>query len=478
MVQRRSTASAAVLCSALLALAALGGGCGLLTERSYPMDTATVARITRPGTAAMNTRHWLDHASAELMPLLPAGDRKALLTEQLSGVGAKPVDPYRFFGRNPAFQSSIIVNFNGIQATSRASAGELTEQTRDAAWPGFEDIWIPINDRLSLSGRLGLCRNADGTVRDTDCLIILPGLWGSNATIRTRDIAAGLRALGHHVMALEFRGYGRTWRQYPDIDYGWGVMDSYDLMAVDDWLTSRPHITATGLIGYCYGANHALLAAWSDARGNRPHAGVTPELEACLPRLPQRRRFTAGIMAISPVLEFEKFLNELDQPRPLLLYPTLHVLQSQVKEQQELHHFEHPDGQLRRLIVNIGFEFPGYFPAGLRFLRLIPYDGQPACDKLAEVRVPLLIVHASNDPLCDPATIRTLLDGVSNPNVAAVMVDGGGHVGFTVYEARWFYSLVVNFFDPTVGAAAVQTPAGSPAIAGQPQPQAAEESNH
>ena len=54
--------------------------------------------------------------------------------------------------------------------------------------------------------------------------------------------------------------------------------------------------------------------------------------------------------------------------------------------------------------------------------------------------------------------LADLIAVTPNPNVAGVILDGGGHIGFIPYNRAYTYSLIVNFFDPTVGAAAMQAP--------------------
>ena len=41
-----------------------------------------------------------------------------------------------------------------------------------------------------------------------------------------------------------------------------------------------------------------------------------------------------------------------------------------------------------------------------------------------------------------------------NPNVGALLTEGGGHVGFASYARDWFYSVILSFFDPVRGAEA------------------------
>jgi dienelactone hydrolase len=112
---------------------------------------------------------------------------------------------------------------------------------------------------------LGFAR-VDGEIREADCIVILPGLFGDNGVLRTRDLALAFRDQGFHVLALELRACGQTERRYPNAFTCWGVRESADLLDVAEWLEDKPHVRRTGLVGFCWGANIALLTAWADSR--------------------------------------------------------------------------------------------------------------------------------------------------------------------------------------------------------------------
>jgi len=65
----------------------------------------------------------------------------------------------------------------------------------------------------------------------------------------------------------------------------------------------------------------------------------------------------------------------------------------------------------------------------------MPYRGQPAGDKLESARVPVLIVHSVNDPLQTAQEVVDLLVDTENPQVAGIVLPGGGHIGFQAYAA-------------------------------------------
>lgn len=446
-----------VFALALLALTPAIAGC--FSERSFVMRPEDYVRVPAADPSAVpagDTRAWLAHAHETLRRTLPPEDEPALTTEKLVDAAGNPVDVYAHFGRRPAHSNSIFLNFFGLMDTAQASGAEAAIEKPAPPWPGFEDVWVPIDARLQLSGRLGLARGADGEPRVTDCIVVLPGLLGDLAVKRSRDLARALVDAGHHVLALELRGFGQTERRFPDVYYTFGVLETGDLLAVDEWLQQRPYVRGTGLIGFCWGANHVLLAAWEDGRADdRP--SVAPELRTRLRPRDGRRHFTSGVLAFSPTLDFEPIVEVLRQEWPAADEPVLCTLQDGVRDRMRRKRHPEISGDLGRLIefefARSELNYPHAVRDGYDFLRFLPYHGLPAGDKLESARVPVLIVHGSNDPLASPQAVADLIAATQNREVAGIVLDGGGHVGFAPYDRSFFYSLVLNFFDPHTGAA-------------------------
>ena len=69
--------------------------------------------------------------------------------------------------------------------------------------------------------------------------------------------------------------------------------------------------------------------------------------------------------------------------------------------------------------------------------------------------VPVLIVQAANDPLISAQDQADFTARTSNPNVAALILPGGGHIGFAAYCRAYYFSLIFNFFDAQSGPRAV-----------------------
>ncbi len=244
----------------------------------------------------------------------------------------------------------------------------------------------------------------------------------------------------------------------PDLPFTMGVLETHDMLLVSDWLQEKPFVRRTGLIGFCWGANIALLTAWQDDGGpNDPD--VSPRIAAQFKPIKPRHRYTAGIIAISPALRFEKLLHDLDTPRWFVFNPCLATIQKRIRHWLEQKGLEEPVGSVKQLIefeyARSELDYPGASDEGLRFLHLVPNTGKPGASKLEHVRMPVLIIHASNDPLAMAQDVADTITCVRNRAVAALILDDGGHVGFAPFAGKYYYSLVTSFFDPRIGAAAL-----------------------
>ncbi len=426
---------------------------GCFAQRAFPASLDRIRPI-RPA-AATNVRQWLAETQPQLAPLLPEQHPAPLLTGDLLDDAGRPVDVFAHFGRNPDTLHTVLGNLTGLSHTAQATGSDTSEGITPAPWPGFEDVWIPINAELEYAARLGLARE-NGQPRRANCVVILPGILGDLAVWRTRDLSIALREAGFHVLAVELRGMGSTNRRYPDVHSMFGALEADDLIAVALWAQSKPYVRQTGLIGFCWGANEALTTAWHIGR-HEDDPDLMPGLRPLMRPRPAEPVFAAGMLAFSPVLRFEEVVAACATPASVLGNPVINSLQGTVRGRMQQKQHREINGDLGKCIL---FEFerhpdyyPGMVPDALRFLRLLPYEDRPCGPKLNVAPMPVLIVQGANDPLTSAQNVADLIERTRNPNVAALILPGGGHVGFAPYARDYFYSLVVGFFDPRTGPA-------------------------
>jgi predicted alpha/beta-fold hydrolase len=448
-----------------LLIVALTSGC--FSERSFPLRSHDLVRVAdeNPGPSAnlaaspapQSTRAWLREVHARLQPLLPRQDRPTLLTERMTDPAGRPIDVYRFFDRDIDKMQGLFSNWWALQHTAQSIEKGYAIENAPALWPGFQSVWIPVAPGVELHGFLGFAER-NGRPIEADCIVILPGLYGDNGAKRNRDVSCALRDSGFHVLSLELRGHGQVEAKYPQHYYHYGVLETQDLMNVSEWLQNNfPHVRETGLIGFCWGANQALLCAWYDGRSENDPS-ISPALARYLGPPSPRVHFAAGVMAFSPVLRWEEFLDRMETPKSVWTDPSPALFQESVKDRMRRKRFPEVSGNLRNCIA-YEFESSGVLnhfalADGYQFLRLMDYKGYRAGDKLESARVPALIVHSVNDPLQNAQDVADFMALTSNPRVAAVILPGGGHIGLQAYCRAYFYSLIINFFDPKTGAAA------------------------
>lgn len=430
---------------------------GCASEQSFPVAPDELLRTTEPGREMVSTtREWLSVAQHRLDSFLPPGHTPPLLTEAMGGGKKPPVDVYRYFDRNPRGMNSIFSNLGGLLGTVQATGSRFGEAA-PADWNGFEDVWVPVAPGLKLAGRLGLARDEDGHPIITDCIITLAGLFGDNSTVRSRDLGVALRDAGFHVLSLELRGHGQTEARYPNFPYTYGALEVDDIMAVAEWLQKRPEVRETGLIGFCWGANEALLSAWEEGRDDN-NPDVAPGFRKHLRTRSGARVLTAGVIAFSPPLEFERLLDRLQTRATWFSNPVFAALNDIADARARQKGYPEINGNLRALTrleaARAAPNDPHFFEDGMRYVRLMPYHDRDVTNKMESIRVPTLIVYGVDDPVASAQSVADLLSRTQNPMVAGIILPGGGHCGFAPYSKNYFYSLVINFFDRDLGASA------------------------
>ncbi|MEM7163968.1 MAG: alpha/beta hydrolase [Planctomycetota bacterium] len=428
-----------------LALVSLAG-CSVFSEKPFPPQDGDVVPFP-PRFRAQPTRAWLQKFHDVARTRLP-DPAASLLTDDLRDASGAAKDVYAHFDLDRADLGGVFGNCSGIQQTAQCSGSP--HASPDGLWDGFENVWVPVGRGFSVSGQLGFATDAAGRPTPSRCIVMLPGFFGDHSVRRTRDMATALLAAGLHVLAIEIAGHGETEKRFPEIPYTFGYFEAKELLDVSSWLRRRhPAVTETGLIGFSWGANTALMSGYY-ASTLDPGEGRTPAQE-----------YTAGVLAFSPVPDYDHFLRNTDGTHSITGDAVLSRLEDVIRIRQEMKQYDDRSGNFEALaraefsrVAPITAEFEA---AARDFLQLLPAPGDRG--RLAAFDRPFVVVQGANDPLRSAQDVAALVAPANNPNVGAVILPGGGHVGFAAYSRSYFYSVIVRFFDPATAPIAVGAPA-------------------
>jgi predicted alpha/beta-fold hydrolase len=309
----------------------------------------------------------------------------------------------------------------GLASTLRIANGDLTRrvilnQTPSLAcntklWSGFEHVSQAVSgaDRLEAFVHEGDAKKP--------VIFVVHGLYDSNSNRYVRYVASALAAHGFGVVVPDMRWHGCL----IGLTNTLGVLESGDLMA---WakavregqiasLRGRP----IGMIGFSLGALDVIdTASLPDAVS----------------------RFDAGAIAVSPPAAVDEVRKRLDRLRtPMALYFRLTL-------------------RMRNRGLGIPFWSREPFRAYLeRVAATTPFPtmdkliaaAEPA-DRLKNVRRPLLILAAKNDPVLGQNATDAIANAAdaSLKYVHVIKTDEGGHIGIIGRDPQWFVNAITNFF--------------------------------
>jgi predicted alpha/beta-fold hydrolase len=366
------------------------------------------------------------------------------------------VDVWRHFKVDPAHVDSLWHNWEGIEQTAQviSPAPEMDAgHIRRAAWVGFTDVELPGTKGALLFARLGIPDEAHRI--PGSAVIITHGLFGSLDGTDMLNHVQALRRAGHVVLALEMRGHGETHCRYPEYSITFGMYEAGDLVEAAQWLKRTVSATRVGLVSFSLTGYEALLTAWLD--GHRP---VTEFDEipafAALPKPGPQPAFNGGMLVVSAPVGILGLADRFEPRLSPLEAPCKGTFQNLVAAR--LASYKDPPGYgmwdlARNELTRAGFvkdiekldEFRSQFS---RFIDLSGESWALGAARMENVRVPLLVLHAANDPLATAQGVADLFGRVRNPNVGVVLLKQGGHMGFSALSADYYYSVMINFFDP------------------------------
>lgn len=271
-------------------------------------------------------------------------------------------------------------------------------------------------------------------------LILLHGLEGSSEAHYMRGAASKAFARGFNVVRLNQRNCGGTEHLSAGL-YHSGL--SGDAARVIQELTEVDGLESIAVAGYSLGGNLALKLA-GDYGEARPKALL-------------------AVCAVSPIIEIAECVDALERPENRLYQWNF------VKD-------------LKRRMRRKAHAWPGRFDVGLlarvRTVRdfdelyTAPYFGfknagdyyhrASAMRVIDRVRVPALVIAASDDPFVPVSSFRNPLVA-GNPFVKVVVCEHGGHCGFVGPPAGeddgyWAERQIVDFVGAVTSAGAPATP--------------------
>lgn len=244
-------------------------------------------------------------------------------------------------------------------------------------------------------------------------VLLVHGLGGSAESDYVRVTAAGLLDAGFPVVRVDLRGAG-TSGQYSAGMYHGGK--TQDLRAVVQWL-DRP----TAVVGFSLGANATIKLLGEHTPGVFAGVSVSAPLDLTVGAEFLHRR-AWGL--------YEKFLVrslKREVLRPGARY-TPEERQA-VMASQTIVDFDNAITAPRH-----GWRDAAEYYHVNSSVRFLP-----------EVEVPLLVIHAKDDPMI-PFGPYEAIDWSALPNVTCRITEHGGHVGFHGREALpWYVPQIVGF---------------------------------
>ena len=423
------------------------------SEHSFPPDFKRLVRL--PNAQGLPARAWAARLHQAAAPLLPAGRAEALTTDQLATAGG-PADVWARFNLHPEDLDNLFLNTRGIEQSAQTVSPTATisnGRILRPAWDGFHEVEVPVPGNAVLYARLGIPEKQYEI--PGSFVIITHGLFG---TLDGKDVinhVQTLRRAGHHVLAIEMRGHGQTHFNHPEYGITFGIAESGDFLAAARWLKQTQGATRVGLVTFSLTGFEALLTAWLDGTAPVTELANLP-LNAVLPRHQAEPAFNGGMFIISAPVGILDVGQRFEPHVSLLEAPVKATFQEHISQRiasyklgsgytmWDLARCEFPRGDSYKL-------YPSFEAARtdlMAFLDVSREDWKVGAARMENIRVPVLVLNAANDPLACAQGVADLFSRQHNPNIGVIILKEGGHIGFTAYGADYYYSLMMNFFDP------------------------------
>jgi predicted alpha/beta-fold hydrolase len=294
----------------------------------------------------------------------------------------------------------------------------------------FEHVVLESFDGTPLTAAVGI--HKDGKPRPA--IVMSHGFMGSKNDHYIIDSALTAYAeWGFNVLAIDLRNFGRSQSlAHGPTTAGW--RESEDLLAAAKYMSERPEVTSVGITGFSMGAGATMLAAC--------RAGEFPYL-------------TGGAIAWNGYGDARRMVEYISK-RPPVTHPFFPVylgfrLMHKIRREDMKDYIDDPE-----LLTYLDGGFEGADFATYIDKIAAPHYGVTTDEFyasasprnfLAGVEVPLLIVHAEDDPICPPSEMDDLREAAAdNPNVDIWMLPAGNHCMFRYVDKRWYDKVMRDFF--------------------------------
>jgi predicted alpha/beta-fold hydrolase len=238
-------------------------------------------------------------------------------------------------------------------------------------------------------------------------LLILHGLEGSTESPYMLGIAEKALAAGFNAIRINHRNCGGTEDLAPTL-YHAGLTD--DIRHIISELIEKDRLTELYLAGFSLGGNIVLKLA-GELGGDAPAA-------------------LKKVAAISPSLDLLSCADAIEMRSNIIYHRRfLKSLRTRMSRMARLYPHLYDASRLRRISTIRQFD-DLYTAPHAGFLDVTDYYRRAsALPSIKGIAIPTLIIHSKDDPFIPFAPFESQ-EIASNPNVALVATDRGGHVGF------------------------------------------------
>lgn len=295
----------------------------------------------------------------------------------------------------------------------------------------FEKVVIESFDGTRLAAVVGLHR--DG--RSRPGLVISHGYMGSKNDHYVVNLAlAAFAEWGFNVLGVDLRDFGASQRLgFCPTTFGW--KEGEDLLAAARYLGEQPGVTTVGVTGFSMGAVSTMSAA--SIAGDHPY-------------------LTGGAVAWNGAVDALRTIahlqHEPEKGDGFFLYHNSFRLSHWLRRGDMKRHVTDP--AVRRFLDEpfSEYDFESFLARvsaphyGVVFDELL----REASVKnwLADLEVPLLVMHSVDDPVCPVSEMDDLIEiEKRNPNLKVWIMPTGMHCAYPYLDWNWFASVTRGFFE-------------------------------